>query len=134
MMDVLLDEHGELVVPCRWVSGVDLVKQKIRIRLRTFAGEWILNASQGLPFVEWRSQKLVDLGLIRSAYVDEISGVAGVERVSRAEVRREGRAVTVDADIVLETGEMVAFTAQLSAPDVHCPPHPLVLSQLIWRM
>lgn len=133
-VDVALREDGELVLPPRWISGRELVAQRMRIRLRTFAGDYILDRSQGLAYIEWRGAKITSLDTIRAAVGAELLGTPGVERLAGITAELDGRTVRLRASVVLtedtddSTEEQVAIV--FGAGD--CVPSPLSLLQLIW--
>lgn len=94
--DVGLDPiTGDLPVFTRHITGADLVRQRIRARLGTFRGEWILDESDGLPFLEWRASKPLDLEGIRAVVQAEIEDCPGVLRVDDLTVSFNAETQTV---------------------------------------
>ncbi len=79
-IDLALD-GGDLPLVPRHVTGVDLVLQRARRRLLVFAGEWVLDVTQGMPLLAWRQLKPAPLGLIEAQTREELSGVPGVLQV-----------------------------------------------------
>lgn len=54
-MDLRLDEAGDLALESGdlvTVSGVEEIAQRLRIRLRLFRGEWLLDEAAGVPYWE----------------------------------------------------------------------------------
>lgn len=64
--DIQLNEDRDLPVRTRHISGPDLVVQRVRTRLKTWRGEWFLDQRRGLPILEWKQQKPLDLGIVRA--------------------------------------------------------------------
>lgn len=88
----LVVQDGDLVL----VRGVEAVRQAIEIRLRTFAGEWFLDLSRGLPYMT--DSKPVDLAQWRTRIREEIRGTLGVAEVPRVVVSFEGRTRLLKVD------------------------------------
>lgn len=54
-MDLKLNEDGDLDITdgkASTVTGVDLIRQRHRIRLSLFRGEWPFDRSKGIPYYE----------------------------------------------------------------------------------
>lgn len=79
MKDFLLDENGDIVLKngtMRYVSGKELVIQKIRTILGTNLGEWEFDEGQGIDFhVFWtknpNKDQIIDTILLGLRQVDE---------------------------------------------------------------
>ena len=82
MNDFLTDIVGDLTISNRDltpVTGVDAIRQHIEIRLRTFLGEWFLDTTVGVPYIqEVFSTKTPDTDLIRSIIRREVAKTPGV--------------------------------------------------------
>lgn len=109
MIDVRLDSNGDLPLgyASPFVSGSDLVAQRIRVRLRTFRGEPVDAVTEGLPFPEWSSARPADLDAIGARVQAEILAVPGVSRLAdfSATLDRETRSI------------LVSFTAETTFDD-----------------
>lgn len=105
--DVQLDEHGDLPALTRHVSGVDLIRQRIKTRLQTFAGEWFLDERRGLPYLEWKQARPADVAPIRARLRRDIVTTPGVIRV-------EDLAVTFTDGIIRARGTIFVEDQQLS--------------------
>jgi hypothetical protein len=66
-MDILLVD-GDLTPRGRLVTGDDETLQRVRLRLDLFLGEWVLDQTEGLPWLAWLSSKA-------SLRVEEIGAV-----------------------------------------------------------
>jgi len=83
-VDLLLEggdtalEKGDLVL----VDGVDAIEQHLRIRLKTFKGEWFLDQRAGMPYFQSILVKAPNLPVIVGIYRKAIlttPGVTGVD-------------------------------------------------------
>jgi hypothetical protein len=112
-IDLALDADGDLPLVPRHITGIPLVLQRIRRRLRVFAGEWVLNTSQGLPYLAWRQTKPAPTEAIAARIRVELEQTPGVVRidscaasldVATRTVRISARGVVEDPD----TGELAS--------------------------
>lgn len=79
-IDIRLDPDTHDLDPVgRFVTDTTL--QRIKIRLGTFSGEWILDTSVGLPFIEWLQRKPVPVDEIGDRIRREIETTPGVLKV-----------------------------------------------------
>jgi hypothetical protein len=62
------------------------VAQHIAIRLRTFFGEWFLDADEGVPYFELILVKNPDLGRINSIFRSVILETPGVSSIARLQL------------------------------------------------
>ena len=88
MKDILLDEDGDLIIGERGdIILANSVRQKIRIRILWFAGEWQWDKDIGLP---WREnilgQKKPDIDDFESKLRESIFDVNEVVNVGDVEV------------------------------------------------
>lgn len=85
-MDLLLDRSSHDLVfvngECPVTDGrTDAVVQRLYIRLRTFLGEWYLNAPYGVPWLERILGHKTRKSTIDKILQKQIMGVSGVERI-----------------------------------------------------
>ena len=73
---------GDLPSRTSHIHGFDVIVQRIDRRLRTHLGEWIADASKGLPFAEWIAQKPPNVDTIGAFVRREIETTPGVVRVT----------------------------------------------------
>jgi len=108
MPDVQLAENGDLPKYTYHTSGNAEVVQKISIRLNTFRGEWILDDSEGLPFLEWLQTKDPPEADIENRIRAEINAVEGVETIRELDVdipSADPFVIEVEANITTEHGD-----------------------------
>lgn len=117
-LDAALDSTGDLAEVSRFVTGIDLVEQRIRVRLQRGSGEWFLDPDgTGLPFIEWRGQKPPDLTAINLRVQQEIASVPGVLRLENFEALHDAaaRQVTVSGDVYVGPDESTTVVAVVGA-------------------
>ena len=85
-MDLLLDtatndikvDAGEVT----WVTAKDAIRQHLLVRLQTFAGEWFLDTSVGVPYFADVFKKNPDLTVLNSTFTKAILDTPGVDRLN----------------------------------------------------
>lgn len=95
---------GDLPHYTRHVRGPSVTLQRLRIRLQTFLGEWLLDASAGLPYLEWIGQKpprLNEIGAFVRREIETAPGVISVDGFSGT-YDAATRRISFTADIVIE--------------------------------
>jgi len=103
--DVEIDTlTGDLRIPTNLITGPALILQRVRTRLSTFFGEYLLNRFVGLPYLAWREQKPPDEAAIGAVVFAEISTTPGVIRVTSFAVAFDNatRALRIEGDVVIE--------------------------------
>lgn len=76
--DVYLDETGNLA----FVHGAEAVGQHARQRLKTFRGEWFLDTTAGVPWLDQIMGKGYNPALAEALVKAEILGTDGVTGIS----------------------------------------------------
>lgn len=104
-MDILLDGNGDLLIDKNGDIVLDnSVRQKIRIRLLWFLGEWRWNKEYGLPYFDELFVKNPDTDAfereIRDVLmkIDEVSGVDKVQITGDSKTRIGTISVVVKSD------------------------------------
>lgn len=117
-MDLLLDESGDLALvdgDLVMVSGVDEIAQRLRIRLRLFAGEWFLAPDAGVPYFERILGQKISKAALLSILREQVlacPGVASIETLD-ADVDGARRSVTVTLSVTTDEGQPLAATLEL---------------------
>ena len=90
----LVLENGDLLL----IDDAERVAQQILISLRFWAGEWFLNTTHGVPYLEYILVKNPNLAHVQQVLTETIEGVTGVQSVTSMSVNfdRRGRALAVD--------------------------------------
>lgn len=97
---------GELVFAggvLQLVSGQDAVRQAAECRLRTFRGEWFLDANLGVPWVERVLGRKASVAPVRAIVREELLAIPGVSGVRALNVRFDRSTRTMAIDFVLQT-------------------------------
>ena len=102
--DILLDDDGDLPIVTRHAIGAEVVAQRVRFRLETFEGEWILDTAVGLPYLKWRGTKVVNLDAIGARIQRELLTVPGVLRMTAfsSEFTADAQRVYFNISLVVE--------------------------------
>lgn len=101
MFDLKLNsQHDLLLKENRLVltDGMNAIAQRIKIVLLTFAGEWFLDISQGLPYFDEILVKNPNSTRIYAIFRRQIARVRGVKRVINLtlSVDRKSRSLIVE--------------------------------------
>lgn len=52
-VDIAIDDlSGDVMLPLRFSRGAEAVRQRVRVRLQMFRGEWFLDLDKGVPWLE----------------------------------------------------------------------------------
>lgn len=97
--DFLLDDDLDLYFPLTLIEGVDLVVQRIRVRLLTQLGTWPLDLAQGLPYLQWMELAAPPIQEIKDYFRRELETTPGVVSVRNLAVIQEGTKLRVFAEI-----------------------------------
>lgn len=83
--DIVLNSDGDLPRITRHSKGSSVILQRVKFRLSTFLGEWVLDTEVGLPFHTWLQQKPPDTEAIGARIRSEILDTPGVSAITRFE-------------------------------------------------
>lgn len=89
----LLIQDGDLLL----IDNAERVAQQIKIKLRSFLGEWFLDTTYGVPYWEEILVKSPSLDHVRNILRQQILDVDGVSAVNSIELSldRQSRKLTV---------------------------------------
>lgn len=99
MTDILLDTRThdlpEDAYDLQLVTGVDLIRQRIKQRLLTIRGEWFLGVDVGLPWFEEIIGKGAEQQQISALLIQSIIGTEGVDALIEFDLTIDRRARTM---------------------------------------
>lgn len=107
---------GSPALPARYVSGIDLVVQRLRVRLGTVRGTWPEDDAFGLPFDRWIEQPTsATSAVVAGAVRLQLEADPDVQSVVSCVGTRSGQAVTVTARLIVRAdGESATVDLSLS--------------------
>lgn len=86
-------------------EGLDLIAQKIKIRLQTFLGEWFLDITHGVPYFEDILIKNPREGVVATLLRGQVRAVEGVRQITSMVLEMDHRkrilTVSFNCDTVL---------------------------------
>lgn len=103
--DLRLTPDGDLLLPLQWVTGTELILQRIRVKLKIFRGEPLYSITSGMPWMTWlgdrRDRPSVDaLALVVQGQILDIPGVA----TCTCTATEAGSSVAIRADLTTTEG------------------------------
>jgi len=101
--------NNDLIV----ITGINALKEKLEERLRFFLGEWFLDTTQGVPYLQEIFEKPVDTGLITSILTGEISKEEDVISVNETQAlfEKDTRQFTYSATVETSFGSLSLSTS-----------------------
>lgn len=119
--DVALSDSGDLPVRTTHISGPDFIAQRIKTRLQLFKGEYLLDQRRGLPYLQWKQDRPVDVDAIGARIRSEIARTPGVTGVSDFEASFDSGHFTVSATISIDDVQ-ARLEAEVFSPDGNSHP------------
>ena len=107
MLDIALraDTHdlhlkaGDLVL----IDDAERVAQEIKVELLTWLGEWFLDTTRGIPYLERILVKNPNLEIARQIFSAKISQVPDVSRVEKLTLAADAKTRVLTVDYVAHT-------------------------------
>ena len=99
----LLFKDGKLVL----VSSANLVAQRIKITLLTFLGEWFMDTTIGIPYLEQVLVKPADKTKLENIFRKKILSVDGVKKIQSIDALINRVERTLQVEFAVDTGEAV---------------------------
>ncbi len=98
----LLLRDGDLML----IDNAERVAQQILITLRFWFGEWFLDTTKGVPYLEYILVKNPNVNHIQQILTEAIVSVSGVQRVTSMEIEfdRQNRRLAVEYEAETEYG------------------------------
>ena len=106
--DIVL-QNGDILM----IDNAERVAQQIQITLRFWLGEWFLNTTDGVPYLEYILVKQPNMAHIRQIITEQIQSVEGVKAVTDMELTFDQRErnllveYTADTDYGLVTDKAI---------------------------
>lgn len=91
------------------VNGQDEIRQRALQNLRTFLGEWFLDLSIGVPYIQLIFQKGTPPNLIDALFKSEIllvKGVTGLKKFDPLDLDPATRSLTVNFEATTTEGDV----------------------------
>jgi len=114
-MDIKLDNTGDLDFTSNdfsYVTEYDAVIQHLRIRLRSFKGEWFLNTDEGMPYFQEFFVKNPSKLILDSRMREAILETPGIKSLTSLTYDFDGasRALSIDFTALLDDNTDFRFT------------------------
>ena len=84
--DIVL-QNGDILM----IDNAERCAQQIQITLRFWLGEWFLNTTEGVPYLEYILVKQPNVAHIRQIITEQIQSVEGVKAVTDMELTFDQR-------------------------------------------
>lgn len=110
MKDLLFDFDNYRDVAGHGVmaTGVDVIRQRIMLKLMIWQGEWFLDTEIGMPYVQELIGKRGTLDLLRRVVKKKIEDTDGVIEVTRISINLDAktRNASINCDILTRHGRI----------------------------
>lgn len=121
--DVELDESGDIPAVTRHITGIDLVVQRIRVRLNLHLGTYIADVTKGLDYLGFILQRPQDVAGIGVIIQNEINSTPGVSRVTEFTGEQDGETLRYTGRVAVETDsqaedDLIALSVGISTGSV----------------
>lgn len=84
--DLLIKDNNVL-----FIDNAERVAQQIKIQLLTFLGEWFLDVTHGVPYLEYILLKNPNFTLIREIFREQILEVTDVKSITELELEFDSK-------------------------------------------
>lgn len=113
-MDLQLDDSGDLAITDGNLVLLEdnaAIRQHIRIALNMYRGEWFLNTSEGVPWIQTIFRKGTSLAVVTAVLRNAILAVPGVTEIKTFDVAFDAtaRRVSLSFDAVTPDGQTIVF-------------------------
>ena len=107
MLDLALDakKHDLIIADGDFIviDNAERVAQQIKIQLLTWIGEWFLDTTHGVPYLDYILVKNPNLELIASIFREQIMKVDDVDFVNSLEIDYDAQARTMTVEYEAST-------------------------------
>lgn len=132
--DLLLDDSGDIATPARTATGLALIKQRIHRRLRTIEGDWFLDPTKGLPYLDWIATKPPPVASISAETRQAVADVPGVVRVEEWDATHdpETRTIAITGVVVTDTDDALTLRIEgvSTATPINAAPWAILIEEL----
>jgi len=104
-LDVLMGADGDLPAFVRHAAGMEVIAQRVRVRLGTHRGDWPLDTRAGVAWTDYLGRKPLDLAALAAVLVLEILDTPGVVDVQDVDWIQNGGTYTITATVLTELGQ-----------------------------
>jgi hypothetical protein len=101
-------EEGDFVL----IAGAEAVASDLRARLQTFAGEWFLDTSIGVPYFSDVFGK-TPAPRVEAVFREQILGTPGVASIESIRLQRVDRRLLVAFRVLTDFGELIDATLEV---------------------
>lgn len=108
----LLIKNGDLSL----VTGKDAIQQDLQQTLQLWLGEWFLDTTIGIPYLQFILVKNPNLDVIQSLLLDAAGAVNGVQDIVGFQYNYDSktRELTVSMQATTTTGDVIKAQASIS--------------------
>jgi hypothetical protein len=100
MSSAAISATGDQVLPSRWLTGLELVRQRLAVRLSTVRGTWPDDETVGLPFDRWIERPAqVTPAIVAAAYRAQLLADPAVQSIRTLTAAASGRTITLTAEV-----------------------------------
>ena len=107
MLDLALNSNSHDLIlkdgDFLFIDDATRIAQQIKIRLWTFLGEWFLDTTHGVPYLERVLVKNPSLGLVKSIFISHILAIKDVEKVETISLLYNAKTRTLTIDYTAMT-------------------------------
>lgn len=107
MLDLALDakKHDLIIKDGDFIhiDNAERVAQQIKVQLLTWYGEWFLDITHGVPYLEYILVKNPNFTLIRQVLIEQIQKVTDVDSVDSLEIEYDSKKREIKIDFACTT-------------------------------
>jgi hypothetical protein len=114
--DLRLNGAGDILLPAQWITGTELILQRIAVKLKIFRGEPLFDVTAGTPWMTWLGARknrpsAAALAVVLQGLILQIEGIASCVCTAT----ESGDTMTVRADVALTDGTRSVFEIEPTA-------------------
>lgn len=116
--DIMLGTDGDLALEAGdlvLVEGAESIAQRLTLGLSLFRGEWALDPTAGIPFLQEILGQKPRIDHVREIFREAILATPGVGTLDSLTVEQTGRELSIDFRVTTDEGELVEDTVRVQA-------------------